>query len=148
MVLTIEGLPSEKWYERFKQPSETESDSKEHSDIEEPLDSRHFFPRKYRKTKNLPKTQREVCPLPLPKSYDQEEICIYIKNAFCDKDPYDENCIEETERYIKESWKQYERCLAASKIQKYWRECRYNPGYKMCRKVLFRNLDIISTQKN
>ena len=39
MVLSIEGLPSEKWYERFKQPSETESDSKEHSDIEEPLDS-------------------------------------------------------------------------------------------------------------
>lgn len=145
MVLTIDGLPSEKWYEIFIQPSE--SDSNEHSDINEPPDSTDYLSRKYCWRKNLPKTRRKSYPQPRPKSDDQEEVYRYIKNAFFDKDLYDENRIEETEQYLKESWKQYERCLAASTIQKYWLECRYNPGYKMCQKVLFRNLDIISTQR-
>lgn len=39
--------------------------------------------------------------------------------------------------YNEKEWK------AASKIQKNWRICRYNPSYKMCEKVLFSNLDII-----
>lgn len=148
MVVSCEGLPSEEWYKRFIQyPEMGPLDSEEHSDIDEPLDSEDFFPPKYRRRNNLSKTLRKSYPRLCSNLYDHEEVCRYIKNAFFDTDPYDENRIEETERHLKEFWEQYERCLAASTIQKYWRECRYNPSYKMCQKVLFRNLDIISTEK-
>jgi len=32
---------------------------------------------------------------------------------------------------------------ASKKIQRAWRNCRYNPIYKMCERVLFRNMDRI-----
>jgi hypothetical protein len=31
-------------------------------------------------------------------------------------------------------------------IQNAWRKCRYDPKYKMCERVLFRNMDIINKE--
>jgi hypothetical protein len=31
------------------------------------------------------------------------------------------------------------RQLAAKRIQRYWMECRYNPGYKMCRYLFYKH---------
>ena len=37
---------------------------------------------------------------------------------------------------------------ASKVIQKHWRKCRYDPSYKMCEKVLLRNLRIICIENN
>ena len=42
----------------------------------------------------------------------------------------------------------YNKLRAINTIQRNWRECRYNPEYKMCSTVQIRNLEDIFKEKN